>query len=189
MGNILIINSSYRKKSNSNLLSAAVAKGAQEKGHSVQTIDISHLRIDPCRGCEACWLPNADFCVNKKDDMHQFYPAVRDADALIFVSPIYWFTLGGQIKQFIDRCFAVATAPNYEGPSPFAGKKIGGVLVYGDTDPFNSGCVNALRTLQDICLHTGAQWMPAVYGSALNQGEIADNAELMARAREYGASF
>ncbi len=189
MSSILIINSSFRPKSNSSLLSARVAAGATAKGHTVQTIDIGRLRIDPCWGCEKCWLPNADFCVNKKDDMHQFYPAVRDADALVYVSPVYWFNLGGQIKQFIDRCFAVATSPNYEGPSRFAGKKIGAVLVYGDSDPFNSGCVNALRSLQDICTYAGAQWMGALYGSALGQGEIASNAELMERAREYGALF
>ncbi len=187
MSAILIVNSSCRKKSNSSLLSSQVAKGAAENGHSVQTVDIGKLHIGPCRGCEACLRPGSNFCAHK-DDMNQFYPAVRDADALVFVSPVYWFNLGGQIKQFIDRCFAVAAPGNASGGS-FAGKKIGAVLVYGDSDPFNSGCVNAIRSLQDICTFTGARWMQAVYGSALAAGDIAENAELLERARKYGASF
>ncbi len=187
MSEILIVKSSFRKKSNSNLLAERVAEGARERGHQVQEIDISRLQIGPCRGCEGCLQPGSNFCVNK-DDMHRFYPAVQAAEALIFASPVYWFNLCGQIKQFIDRCFAVAVSPD-GGVSPFAGKKIGAVLTYGDDDPFDSGCVNALRSLQDICAFTGAKWMPAVYGSAYKEGEIARNMALLEKARKYGASF
>ena len=59
-------------------------------------------------------------------------------------------------------------------------------MSYGDSDPFNSGCVNALRSFQDAYRYAGARIVDMVYGSAEEPGEIASNAELMARAEEIG---
>ncbi len=120
MSKILIINSSCRPKSNSSILSSYVAKGAKESGHTVESIEIGSLQIAPCRGCLGCMKPESNFCVIK-DDMHQFYKQIVQADVLIFCSPIYWFNLGGQLKQFIDRCYAVALSPKLK--QPFASKK------------------------------------------------------------------
>lgn len=188
MAHVLIVNSSLRKKSNSNELSARVAEGARNSGHQVSVIDISRKHIKPCHACESCLKPGAKGCV-VKDDMQEFYPLIREANCLIFVSPIYWFTMGGQIKQFIDRCYAVAVPPGHEGPSPFAQKKLGAVLVYGDEDPFASGCVNAIRTFQDISAYTGAEWAGCLYGSAYEEGEANQNAELLEKALRFGASL
>ena len=183
MSKILIINSSCRPKSNSSILSSYVAKGAKESGHTVESIEIGSLQIAPCRGCLGCMKPESNFCVIK-DDMHQFYKQIVQADVLIFCSPIYWFNLGGQLKQFIDRCYAVALSPKLK--QPFASKKIGAVLTYGDSDPLNSGCVNAVYSFQDICTYTKATWLGAVYGSAYQEGEIINNETLLASAKNFG---
>lgn len=188
MAKVLIVNSSARKKSNSAILSERVARGAAEKGHTVETVELGALDIRPCRGCDACLAPNSKGCV-VRDDMQPLYPKVRDADVLVFSSPIYWFNLCGQIKQFIDRLYAIAANPDAEGKSILASKKIGAVLVYGDVDPFASGCVNAIRSLQDICSYSGAEWASALYGSAYEQGEALENEELLAKAKEYGAGL
>ncbi len=186
--NVLFVNSSLRKNSNSSLLSAQAAAGAAAAGHTVESIDIGKLRISPCLGCTLCLRPGSDYCVTR-DDMHPLYPRIAKAEALILVSPIYWFNLCGQLKQFIDRCFAIAANPDPQGKSPFAGKKIGAVLTYGAEDPFDSGAVNALRCIQDICTYTGAIWAGAVYGCANAEGETAGNAALTAKAREFGAKL
>jgi hypothetical protein len=70
--------------------------------------------------------------------------------------------------------------------NPFAGKQIGIAMSYGDTDPFNSGCVNALRTFQDAFNYVDAKMVGMVYGSAEAPGEIKDNPDLMQRAEELG---
>ena len=188
MANVLIVNSSYRKDSNSSELGLRVAEGARKKGHEVKVVDISHLRIEPCRGCEACLQPNSKGCVTN-DDMQGLYPLVREADIIIYASPVYWFNLCGQIKQFIDRCYSVAIQPEHKEPSLFATKKLGLVMAYGDDDAFTSGCVNALRSVQDTCLFTGAAWAGAVYGSATDPGEIKNNAALMEKAVKFGESL
>jgi hypothetical protein len=70
--------------------------------------------------------------------------------------------------------------------NPFAGKRVGIAMSYGDTDPFNSGCVNALRTFQDAFNYVDAKIVGMVYGSAEAPGEIKDNTDLMQRAEELG---
>ena len=80
------------------------------------------------------------------------------------------------------------------GKSPFEGpgrnllayKKFAFVLAYGDSDPFNSGAVNALRTFQDGMAYIGAQIAGTVYGSASKPGEIAGNEALMDKAYRLG---
>ncbi len=59
-------------------------------------------------------------------------------------------------------------------------------MSYGDSDPFNSGCVNALRTFQDAFNYVGAKIIGMIYGSAEALGEIKSNTELMARAEKLG---
>ena len=190
MRKVLIVNSSARSKSNSSILSAQVAAGAKSAGHEVETLEIGKLRINPCLGCMACKLPNrsSEYCV-QKDDMSPLYKSIVAADVIIYVSPVYWFNLGGQIKQFIDRCFALAASSDTTSANPFSEKKLGAVLAFGGDDVFDSGAINAIRSLQDVCSYTGARWAGAIYGSANDEGAIAADAVLLAKAREFGAGL
>lgn len=183
MAKVLVISSSYRKKSNSRLLADEVVRGAAQAGHDVRTVDISRLRIEPCRGCDACHAPKSKGCVID-DDMQALFPQILDADVLVLASPVYWFSFCGQLKQCIDRWYAIAAGPGRE--EVLAKKKIAAVLTYGDEDIFKAGGVNALRCLQDICAYAGAQWAGAVYGTATDPGEIANAGDLLREAREFG---
>lgn len=181
MAKILFINSSPRKRSNSRTLAAKVAEGAARKGHSPKTIEIGRAKIQPCIGCEACQADNGRCVI--KDDMVGIYPDFKEADIIIFSSPIYFFTINGQMKVFLDRTFAAGAA--------YKGKRIGGVFTYGDVDPVRSGCINAIRTFQDLCAseYTGAKWIGAVYGTLMEQGAADDAPDLLKAAEEFGESL
>ncbi len=187
MSKVLIISCSYRKNSNSRELAEQAAAGAREKGHDVTMTDISKLQINPCHGCEAC-LSGKKQCV-QKDGMQELYPLLREAEAVLFAAPIYWFDMPAQMKAVIDRSFAIAV-PTEEGrPSLFASKKIGALFTYGGDDVFDSGCVNAIRTLQDICSYTCATWAGAVYDTASEAGAIKSHAGALQKAKAFGASL
>ena len=116
------------------------------------------------------------------------YAAImRQADALVIASPVYWFTVSAQTKLFIDRCYALGGGD----PSRYAltGKQVGIVLTYGDSDPFNSGAVNALRTFQDTYNYIGAEIVGMIYGSADHAGDVRQNDSLMAEAKELGVKI
>jgi len=115
------------------------------------------------------------------DDMNEIYNAVKSAGAIVFASPIYWFTVSAQLKQALDRFYAFITPDGHR----FAGKRIGLAFTYGGDDVFDSGCINAIRTFQDIFSFIKSPIAGMVYGSTA-AGPIGANTALMRNARDLG---
>jgi len=180
---ILILLGSPRKKGNSTALAGQIAKGAESAGAEVETVYLNGMEIKPCQGCYACKKENAKGCV-VDDDMQSLYPKVVASDALVIATPVYWFNMTAQTKIFMDRLFGLFDASFTV--NPLLKKKIAIAMSYGDTDPFNSGCVNALRSFQDAFRYVGAKMAGMVYGSAEEPGEISSNAVLMQQADDLG---
>jgi hypothetical protein len=59
-------------------------------------------------------------------------------------------------------------------------------MAFGDTDPFTSGAVNALRAFQDICRFIEAPAAGMVYGSAFGAGDIQKQPDLLQEAYQLG---
>ena len=178
---ILVLFSSPRKKGNSATLANQIIKGAQSAGAKIESIFLHGMQIAPCQACYACQKPDSKGCAID-DEMQSLYPKLLESDTWVIASPVYWFTMSAQTKLFMDRCFALFT----DAKNRFEGKRIAIALSYGDTDPFNSGCVNALRAFQDAFNYVGAEIIGMVYGSAEKAGEIKSNSRLMQRAEELG---
>ena len=178
---VVIAMGSPRKNGNSTTLARRVAEGATAAGAEVESFYLHKMNIKPCTACDVCREDTAKDC-NINDDMQGLYPKLRETDALVIASPIYWFTVSAQTKLFMDRWYALG------GPQGYAlkGKRIGIILTYEDTDPFTSGAVNALRTFQDVFAYIGAPIVGMVYGSASKAGEIKANRDLMEKAYLLG---
>lgn len=97
---LLIITSSLRKGSNSDILANAFAKGAEEAGNTVEMISLKGKEIRYCVGCLAC--QKTERCV-LKDDAAEIAEKVKHADALGFASPVYYYSISGQLKTLLDR--------------------------------------------------------------------------------------
>jgi len=149
----------------------------------VETIYLNGLKIKPCQGCYGCKKKDSKGCV-VKDDMQPLYPKIVASDALVIATPVYWFNMTAQTKIFMDRCFGLFDA-SYT-VNPLLKKRIGIAMSYEGTDPFNSGCVNALRSFQDTFNYVGSKIDGMVYGSADDPGEISSNAVLMQQAEDLG---
>jgi multimeric flavodoxin WrbA len=178
---VLVLLGSPRKKGNSAILAERIANGAKSVGADVETLFIHGMKIAPCNSCYACQKPKSlGYSIN--DDMQIVYKKLMASDAWIIASPVYWFTVSAQTKLWMDRSFALL--PRAE--EAFAGKRIAIAMSYGDSDPFKSGCVNALRTFQDAYGYVGAFIVGMVYGSAMDAGEIKNNKSLMNEAEKLG---
>lgn len=97
---ILIISSSPRKSGNSETLAAAFAKGAQETGNEVETVYLREKQYGFCKGCLAC--QKSGRCVIK-DDAVEIAAKMHDADVLAFATPVYYYSVSGQLKTILDR--------------------------------------------------------------------------------------
>jgi multimeric flavodoxin WrbA len=182
---ILIVKGSPRENGNSATLAAQVAAGAESTGAKVESFYLHGMNIQPCDACDFC-QGAADIGCVIEDDMQLLYPKLREADAVVYASPIYWFTVSAQLKMFMDRCYSLGGGSDYVGDHALAGKRIGIVLTYGGDDPFDSGAVNAIRTFQDIFNYIPAEIVGLVYGYGSGAGEIKKNSAVMANAYELG---
>ena len=100
MSKVLVIQTSLRAKSNSDRLAEELIRGAKEAGNEVENISLKGKEIRFCIGCLNC--QKTQKCV-LKDDATQIAEKVKNADALVFVTPIYYYEMSGQMKTLLDR--------------------------------------------------------------------------------------
>ncbi|MDO8490711.1 MAG: flavodoxin family protein [Dehalococcoidia bacterium] len=117
---ILGVLGSPRKKGNSEILLNEAFKGAKDAGAETELLRVSDYTIKPCDGCRTC---SEKLKCHQDDDMQILYDKLRAADGIIFATPVYFWTIPGYFKTFIDRTFALVY------PNAQLANKIGGVIV------------------------------------------------------------
>ncbi|WP_332108579.1 MULTISPECIES: flavodoxin family protein [Anaerovoracaceae] len=103
---ILVLNGSPRANGNTAAIAEAFSKGAKEAGHQVEVLSVGQQKIVGCMGCEYCHTKGDGTCI-QKDAMQDVYRELADAEMLVLASPIYYFTLSGQLQCCIHRTYAV----------------------------------------------------------------------------------
>ncbi|MGI6204249.1 MAG: flavodoxin family protein [Anaerovoracaceae bacterium] len=103
---ILVLNGSPHADGNTAALVNAFCRGAEEAGNEVTDLQIGRMNIAGCLGCERCHTGGNAECVIK-DDMEKVYPEFDDADMIVLASPIYYFTLSGQLQCTIHRTYSI----------------------------------------------------------------------------------
>ena len=100
MSKVLVITTSLRAKSNSDILAEKLIAGAKDAGHEVEQISLKGKTIKYCIGCLAC--QKTQKCI-QKDDAIEIAEKMKNADTLVFVTPIYYYEMCGQMKTLLDR--------------------------------------------------------------------------------------
>jgi multimeric flavodoxin WrbA len=98
--NVLVISTSLRKGSNSDTLAEELIRGAKDAGNNVEKISLEGKTIGFCKGCLVC--QKTQECVIK-DDAVKIAEKVKNVDAIVFATPIYYYEMSGQMKTLLDR--------------------------------------------------------------------------------------
>lgn len=101
---IVVLSGSPRKGANTDTMVEAFAETAREGGNTVEVVRVASKKIAGCLGCRYCFA-HEGVCV-QKDDMADVIESLKDADMVVFASPIYWFDITAQEKAAIDRLYA-----------------------------------------------------------------------------------
>ena len=101
----LILTGSPHSQGTTALLADEVCVGAREVGNEVIRIETAKLDVHPCLGCYHC-RNNDGRCVYN-DDMTQIYSHLLKVDAVVLVTPLYYFGMTAQLKRVVDRFFAI----------------------------------------------------------------------------------
>ena len=100
---IVILTGSPRVDGNSEKLVAAFKTGAESSGKTVTVFRTADMKIGGCRGCVYC-QDNRGKCA-QTDDMAEVLAGLHEADAIVFASPVYFFSFTAQLKLAIDRMY------------------------------------------------------------------------------------
>lgn len=168
MKKVLILSGSPRKGGNSDTLCDAFLKGAQAAGHMVEKIRISEKNIHYCLGCGVC---NRTHQCIQKDDMKDILDKIVEADVIVMATPVYFYTMDGQMKTLIDR-----TVPRYE---EIAGKDFYFIVAAADENKaMMQKTIDGFRAFTQDCL-PDAHEKGIVYGlGAWQVGDIQGNPAL-----------
>ena len=90
MKKVIVISTSLRAGSNSDLLAEKFAEGAKASGNEVQKISLRGKEIKFCVGCLSC--QHTGFCVIK-DDVPAIMEKVLKADVVCWATPIYYYEM------------------------------------------------------------------------------------------------
>ena len=132
---IVCLLGSPRKSGNSATVAARLLEKAAELGAETETIYLNELNYKGCQACYAC-KNNAEKCVIK-DDLAPVLDKVREADAVVLASAVYYGDVSAQLKGFIDRTFCYLK-PEYYARQDCSrlepGKGMAMILIQGHPD-------------------------------------------------------
>ncbi len=120
---------SARAGGNTEILLDTALEEAQKFGNASKIL-LRDKAIGPCDGCMGC-APSG-ICVIQ-DGMEEVYEGIRGADAIIWATPVYYWSMTGLTKMALDRTFAL----NF--PKLQQAGKIGGLILVAGV----RGCVSA----------------------------------------------
>ena len=121
---IVCVLGSPRKNGNSATISKRFCEKAEKMGANTQYYYLNELDFKGCQGCMSC-KTKTDYCV-VEDELKGVLEAIAKADILVLASPVYFGTVTGQAKCFVDRTFSFAKPDYRTNPNPSrlpAGKK------------------------------------------------------------------
>ena len=98
---VAINGSPRREKGHTATVLSSLIEGMADAGCDVELFHASRLKIKPCDGEMHCWYVKPGEC-RIKDDMQLLYPVLREADILIFATPVY-VPLPGKMQIVINR--------------------------------------------------------------------------------------
>ncbi len=154
---IMIIIGSPRKYGFCAKLAAIAGKGVVDGGGVVtDKIFLYDYNIKPCIGCvsdniHACRFP----CVIKDDDFNKLGEKILESDGFIIVTPIYWYSVSGVLKNFIDRMTSFENMIFHTGRSLLEGK-VAGFIASGN----DSGGIHTIAYLM-VTLNSMGVHIPA----------------------------
>ena len=166
--NIVVISGSPRKEGNTERLGAAFIDGAISAGKGVIVFRAADMKIGGCLGCEHCFQEKG-VCA-QKDDMTVILDSLKTADALVLVSPVYYFDISAQLKLAVDRTFALLSVG-----TPI--KKAALLMTCGDDSA--EAAEGAVVSYKAICSYSKWEDAGVIIATGLHKpGEIEGRSEL-----------
>jgi len=170
---VLGISGSMRKDGNTALLVKEILKPGEAAGIETEFVSLAGKKILPCLGCGKC--KEKKWCVIEGDDWGAIAQKMIDCEVLVIGSPVYYYDVCGQLKNFIDRTYSL-----YHDRR-LAGRR--GIAVAVNA---SSGADRAVKTIEGFLNSHEFSSLGAVTGKGFEEGEVMDDDNAMAHAKLVG---
>jgi multimeric flavodoxin WrbA len=169
---MMIVYGSPKKHGNSATL-ARVFKEEACKLYTCSEFHLQDLHIGPCRACD--WCKTHQGCVID-DDMKSLCTHVKEADAILLATPVYWWGASAQLKLFIDRLYQLEL-------EDFANKKLYVIATGADTlDGIQYRLIR--EQFEAICEYTSMEFAGYLPVCADEENPVQEQSTALASARE-----
>ncbi len=161
---IAILNGSPKVGNTAGLIDC-FAQGAKEAGHEVEVLHVGRMKIAGCLGCEYCHTRGEGKCI-QQDDMAKVMPAYREADMIVYASPVYYFDVTAQLSAAMQRVYAIGKPT----------KATKAALILSSASP-NTGS-GAIASYRNMIGYMGMQDMGVIAAAGEENGSEAKLAEI-----------
>lgn len=173
---VVILSTSIRPNSNSDILPEEFARGAKENGNEVEKLSLVGKELQFCRGCLICQKTGK--CIIK-DDANEIAEKVKNADVVVFATPVYYYAMSGQMKTLIDRMNCLFS-------SDYRFKDV--YLIASAADIDKSAFDGTIKEVEGwIACFSKVEFKDTLYGVGLGgPGEAKNNSKILKQAYEMG---
>ena len=150
--NVIVISSSPNKDGLTAACAAAAVEGVFLAGGHAEGVWLNDLQIGLCQACDDGWgTCLEDHECQVEDDFQALHARVRQADAYVLVTPVYWGEMSESAKAFTDRLRRCEATRDSE--SGLFGKPVIAVAAAGDS---GNGMITCLLSMERWIQHVHA---------------------------------
>jgi multimeric flavodoxin WrbA len=149
---VLLINGSPKKEGCTYTALAEVAQELEKNGIDTEIFHVGNKPIIGCTGCGFCAKTGSHQCVYTEDTVNEAILKAKEADGVIFGSPVHYASASGAITSFLDRLFYAGYPMAHKPGAAVASCRRGG----------------ATATLDQINKYFGIAQMPVVSSNYWN---------------------
>lgn len=99
---VIAINGSPKPKGNTYLALKTVCDDLALQNIETEIIHVGNMSI---KGCIACGRCSEGHCIFSDENLREMVEKVHAADGIILGSPVYYASIAGTMKSFLDRLF------------------------------------------------------------------------------------
>jgi len=167
---ILAINSSYRPDGDTARLTRKALEGAASAGAETEHVQLIKKDVRYCTTCRMCYRDTEDNHIapcSVDDDVHGILEGIRDADGILFSSPVHAGLANALMFTFLERALFTMTRPTgtskgvHSCPEPRLtdrGRAVATLVCAGGTPKENRATcdmVTPLLTWYGCCISNG----------------------------------
>lgn len=106
---VVAINGSPKKEGNTYHAINIVGDELKKEGIELEMINVGITSVRGCLACGKCAENQNGKCIID-DEANEWIQKMKEADGILLASPVYYSSIAGNLKGFLDRAFFVSSA-------------------------------------------------------------------------------